>query len=98
MTTTDTLPLPLRSQYALRHPLAGGPTFVFPQYGGIRVDFSRLTQAQAERLLHEGWPGISRVEQIQPVEAEPTPEHDTTPEAPASTDEAPTVERPLRRR
>jgi hypothetical protein len=60
-TTNDTLPPALRNKYALTSPINGGPVYVFPQYGGMRVDFSKLTERQAESLLARGWPGICRV-------------------------------------
>jgi len=68
-TTTATLPKALQGKYALTRPLNGGPVYVFPEYGGLRIDFSMLTYRQAESLLARGWPGICR------VDAAPTPPH-----------------------
>jgi hypothetical protein len=67
MTTTDTLPPALRDRYALTRPMKGGPVYVFPQYGRIQIDFSALTERQAERLLARGWPGICRVQAAPPA-------------------------------
>jgi hypothetical protein len=67
MTTTDTLPPALRDRYALTRPMKGGPVYVFPQYGSIQIDFSALTERQAERLLARGWPGICRVQAAPPA-------------------------------
>lgn len=62
MTTTDTFPALLRGKYELTKPLKGGPVFAFPAIGISIVDFSKLTERQAERLLAKKWPGIRRVE------------------------------------
>lgn len=67
MTTTATLPPALRDRYALTRPMKGGPVYVFPQYGRIQIDFSELTERQAERLLARGWPGICRVQAAPPA-------------------------------
>jgi len=67
MTTTDTLPPALRDRYALTRPIQGGPVYEFPQYGRIQIDFSALTERQAERLLARGWPGICRVQAAPPA-------------------------------
>lgn len=67
MTTTDTIPAPLRDRYALARPMQGGPVYVFPQYGGVQIDFSQLTERQAEWLLGFEWPGICRVQAAPPA-------------------------------
>lgn len=66
-TTTATLPKALQGKYALTRPMKGGPVYNFPQYGGLRIDFSTLSERQAESLLARGWPGICR------LDATPTP-------------------------
>lgn len=80
-TSTATLPKAMQEKYALTRPLNGGPVYVFPQYGSIRVDFSQLTARQAERLIASGWPGICRVEKPVPHKQRnsPTPLPETTP-------------------
>jgi hypothetical protein len=98
MPTTD-IPQALRNEYALTRPLKGGPVFVFPQYGGFRINFSTLTRRQAETLLAHKWPGICRVEA--PAKAPELPTQ-AAPESPAeateTTDESAPVERHFRRK
>lgn len=64
------LPAALNGKYRLTTPLYGGPVFAFPAYGFDRIDFSTLTEQQAERLLRNGWKGIEKVTPAAPRSAE----------------------------
>lgn len=60
-TTNDTLPAALRGKYELTRPLNGGPVFALPAYGFAQIDFSALTEREAELLVRKGWPLLRRV-------------------------------------
>lgn len=70
MVTNDTLPADVRHRYELKKDLKGGPVFAFPQYGGIKVDFSKITLRECERLVRAGYPHLK---EKQPVADNPTP-------------------------
>lgn len=90
-TTNETLPPAIREKYELTKELKGGPIFVFPRLGMLRIDFSTLTEKQAETLIHRGWPHIRRkVAAASPTPA-PSPVAEADP-APADQQEAtPTI-------
>jgi len=104
-TTNDTLPLPIREKYELTKELKGGPIFVFPRLGMLRIDFSALTEKQAESLIHRGWPHIRRKAAsasptptpAQPPAAEPDPAPADQQEATPTTPESPAQPRGPRR-
>lgn len=60
MFTTDQLPEAVKQQYELTEPLQGGPVFGLPHYGESEIDFSKMTLAQADNLVRNGYPGLDR--------------------------------------
>lgn len=61
-TTTADLPESLQGKYELTEPLEGGPRFDLPNYRQYGIDFSQLTENQAETLIKRRWPYLRRVE------------------------------------
>ncbi len=87
------MPVAVREQYELTKPLSGGPTYDFPAYGGMRIDFSKITLQEAAALHRRGWHGIRKVlpkpatrvaEAPAEIKQDPAPEKPRPPVTPKS--------------